>query len=535
MGRVRSLLCAFCLDKGHADGDSYGRTNDVSHLATPHVCNNRRSASSTPVYDNGDEIYSNTYNGDQSQNLIDTANRINPTNDVHIINRPPTQEANMTNSTNSPAQHSPSISSQSPPISSQPQPAADNFHNSDHDNVPQAYDNIEQVRARPSNDVENNNGPVCKLSYDIISVREPLAKILANRHQLNQSQQRQAVSEHEYIEVYGERGSSCFYEEIAGSTTSSATYDQIGAVSNHNYQVLVNAYAVLGENEAGQSNQVERPNYVSARNSNDGGSEVEQPHNASECAQPSSPRSTSTTTDQIEPHPSGSPGLPAAPVYSVINKATRKTNSKEIDSRQPPRPPPKNASLISQQGSTSAIQHLSERSSPLLYNRNSPNIIEGPATSSYNYTQRNFREHSALDMPEPPPRISQQLIFNVNSNRPLPLPGSQGYARDCDDDVDTASNGYELVGPTFEDDQVDVGYEKIRDTDRYSGGSMASQFYNLQVHENGYESVHSIYSSPSNALVEPKYEAIGSATASEIAASATARLNAAAKVIDQDK
>lgn len=79
-----------------------------------------------------------------------------------------------------------------------------------------------------------------KLSYDIISVREPLAKMLAER------QRQLTLGEHDYNEVYGERGSSCFYEEIGGSTASSVTYDQIGAPSSgNNYQASIDAYAVV--------------------------------------------------------------------------------------------------------------------------------------------------------------------------------------------------------------------------------------------------------------------------------------------------
>ncbi|XP_054160615.1 uncharacterized protein LOC128958723 [Oppia nitens] len=56
-----------------------------------------------------------------------------------------------------------------------------------------------------------------EISYNTISVREPLAKVLAER----------ANSEHHYNEVEEERVSS-FYEEIAGSTASSVTYSKIG-------------------------------------------------------------------------------------------------------------------------------------------------------------------------------------------------------------------------------------------------------------------------------------------------------------------
>ena len=60
-----------------------------------------------------------------------------------------------------------------------------------------------------------------EISYNKISVREPLARVLAER----------AALEHTYTEVDGEERLSSFYEEIAGSATSSITYTKIGEVS----------------------------------------------------------------------------------------------------------------------------------------------------------------------------------------------------------------------------------------------------------------------------------------------------------------
>lgn len=58
-----------------------------------------------------------------------------------------------------------------------------------------------------------------QVSYNKISVREPLAKVLAER----------ALMEHHYTEVYEENNS--FYEEIPGSTNSSVTYTKIGDIT----------------------------------------------------------------------------------------------------------------------------------------------------------------------------------------------------------------------------------------------------------------------------------------------------------------
>lgn len=366
--------------------------------------------------------------------------------------------------------------------------------------------------------------PATKLSYDIISVREPLAK-LAERQQLQLSQQ------HEYIEVYGERGSSCFYEEIAGSTTSSATYDQIGVPSNNNYQVLISAHVNrLNESRTENENSEEREPSPRRPNPPDNTSNNENAPSTSGASQP-------TTHAPIVSQ--------SIPVYSVINKATRRSNAiirATVDSCYPPQPPPKN--LPTHQPSTSAINTYREPSTMatnqnMTTNRCSPQL---PNASSYiggsndNSESKNHSDnHSRL--PQPPPRTSRQSMFKA-TNRPLPLPdkfvstsGTNGL--DYDPFGHDDENGYELLTTNFDDDQIDAGYEKIRESNRYSGGSLSSQFCPLQVLDNGgYESVHPIYSSPSNALAEPNYEAIGPATASEIAAAATARLNAAAAVID---
>ena len=71
-----------------------------------------------------------------------------------------------------------------------------------------------------------------EISYNKISVREPLARVLAER----------AALEHTYNEVEEERFSS-FYEEIAGSTNSSVTYTKIGDVG---VGAIAPAYSEVG-------------------------------------------------------------------------------------------------------------------------------------------------------------------------------------------------------------------------------------------------------------------------------------------------
>lgn len=70
-------------------------------------------------------------------------------------------------------------------------------------------------------DLSADEEPSKEVSYNKISVREPLAKVLADRA---------ALMEHHYTEVYDENNS--FYEEIAGSTNSSVTYTKIGDLTS---------------------------------------------------------------------------------------------------------------------------------------------------------------------------------------------------------------------------------------------------------------------------------------------------------------
>lgn len=288
---------------------------------------------------------------------------------------------------------------------------------------------------------------------------------MAQKQQLLAQQQ-----QHEYIEVYGERGSSCFYEEIAGSVASSATYDQIGTASNHNYQALISAYA-----EASQPSQTTRGNDQLDGNQPSTSFQGGNNQNSDDQHQPSTSRH----------EPSGHTLVSQSiPVYSVINKATRRNNVNSINK-----------------------------------NKNS-------------------------EIPQPPPRYSKLTQFHSNvtihrqamADRPLPSPDNYDVSNNNNINInnnDVTNNDYELLRSNFDDDQIDVGYEKIRESNRYSGGSISSQFYSRQVLDNGgYESVQPIYSSPSNALAEPNYEAIGPATASELAAAATAKLTAAATVME---
>lgn len=97
-----------------------------------------------------------------------------------------------------------------------------------------------------------------EISYNKISVREPLARVLAER----------AALEHTYNEVEEERFSS-FYEEIAGSTNSSVTYTKIGDVG---VGAIPSAYSEVGAiasaySEVGASAVYQDPGYEVIRHS----------------------------------------------------------------------------------------------------------------------------------------------------------------------------------------------------------------------------------------------------------------------------
>lgn len=652
MGRVKSLFKIFCLDR-RRDQDSqnpYSQTDDVSHLATPPITitattttssnnstplcerirqdqkslyhqdcdhNNHRSDvpdwSNDPTDQSPNDIAVITHHSPQLEN--NNNNNINNNNDNNVNSHNNNNNDDSHNESSQPSPPSASSmvhdsngilnpqNSQIPSTSNQAQYIQQNQNNNDNNNN---NNNLNEVRNNQSQSQNqnlpsmvrgieydltgrNHNGPMTKLSYDIISVREPLAKILAERQQFQN--QRQLLTDHEYIEVYGERGSSCFYEEIAGSTTSSATYDQIGAVSNHNYQVLANAYAVNRPND-----NYDRGHYELAGNSQDENDGSINPYSEAVSNGPSNFRPQQNELNFQANHSTEPPQ--SVPLYSVINKAKLRSNnpntSKINDRSYPPEPPPKNL-LVALKPNPSAIHYNNHLNYQQINNQNNndnhlkyqqinqlssgprslspsnPNSIQNnPSSSSISTTNlintnhqassNFFRDHTnsphvdsnsnIFHIPKPPPRLSKQSIYNFNSNRPLPLPDSSERdiptpiesTRNNNDlkpinnqendpnKTDTDSNGYELLTPAFDDDQIDVGYEKIGDlTDR---GSLASQLCNLHALENGgYESVQPIYSSPTNALIEPNYEAITPAKASEMAAAATAKLNTVAKVL----
>lgn len=601
MGRFKGLFCSFCLNRSSTrphNSQSFDQGIDVSHLATPHISSNlslpvKPSVNSTPINDGnegGNHQDQNNYSSVVSNNSTMHHNNSLDTR-IELINQDNNHSPSFQHSDNNqslpspelsaPNHHEAQASQEQPSTSDRPQSSSASPQQHHQQQQPYSNQNAQVIVYQPQQDIHNLNNATnagARLSYDIISVREPLAKILAERQQLQQAQQqqRQISGDHEYIEISGDRGSSCFYEEIAGSTTSSATYDQIGASSNHNYQVLINAYAVrpngtsrstdnenrlVVENDSQELSNQESAN--AEENLYDSGQPTDltdNPANNIPCSK--SPSSHGTNNSTLLPEPSTSQQSSSdrntmmsqsIPVYSVINKAARRSNAiirASVDNSRPPQPPPKNLLINHQSTATSAIQIYQEPTTNTQNSNGSRIVPQIPTTSSYltnNNTNIDTSESNEYHprLPQPPPRLSKNNSHS-STNRPLPFPETfdnvnistnnsaiTHRSQDYDEDVESVNNGYELLTTNFDDDQVDVGYEKIRESNRYSGGSLTSQFCPLQALDNGgYESVQPIYSSPSNALAEPNYEAIGPSTASELAAAATARLTAAAAVIE---
>lgn len=624
MGRIKGFFCSFCLD-GRVDSGSgdtaFDRTIDVSHLATPHVTSSptvKVARSLTPQTSDGNVLSRNNVEVQQASNSHDypVAPAQSHSCNYQQSQQGPDQQGNLTDELSSHVRPDSSHnreagpSSQSSPPCSQPQHPNHAFasllsERNEQDPVePQQLRRPQSREHLPPQDVQSppppplavarnslpstSAGPTTKLSYDIISVREPLAKILAERQQLlqNQQQQRQILGDHEYIEVYGERGSSCFYEEIAGSVTSSATYDQIGANSNHNYQVLINAYAVANRqpvaNHVNYESNHTAQNVTPSSNSNarPGTNDNENRENTYDVTSHPSDRLDGASCaagfsgdaqERIAPPANvglyvDAPSNPdssenahltqSIPVYSVINKATRRTSSimrvTYADAR-PPKPPPKNSFISHPHSSTSAMTADTNGTSQETNAQRAWNLSpQTPSTSSYLEEPRTANDkseqaifnHRNNRLPQPPPRPSKNSAFNHTADRPLPSPNgnldklnnniyNQTLDQNLlnrDEDIESINNGYELLKTNLEDDQIDVGYEKIRESNRYSGGSISSQFYSRQLLDNGgYESVQPIYSSPSNC-----YEVLNPATASEIAAAAAAKLNILEKFLNKD-
>lgn len=150
-------------------------------------------------------------------------------------------------------------------------------------------------------------GPSHEIFYNKISVREPLYKVLAER----------ALIEHHYTEV-DEEGTSCFYEEIAGSTNSSVTYTKIGDLTHEDQN---NPSVVL--------------NVINSPSSRPPPPSVESLMVVAESSRSTSPQSHQDQSNHSPQPPSGDTSSTIDPriseLYAFVDKSAKKSNINDIN------------------------------------------------------------------------------------------------------------------------------------------------------------------------------------------------------------
>lgn len=312
----------------------------------------------------------------------------------------------------------------------------------DHQQPNEHNDTVDAPRAAHQN---VNTQEQSRLSYDIISVREPLAKVLADRQQqLQQNNNRNNLGEHEYSEVYNERGSSCLYEEIACSTTSSVTYDRIDNGPSHNYQ---RPGAVTSSNAA------LRDTTRNLADSNKGGSQRNE-------SQPTGSDASKTNEDETNRN--------EGPIYSVIDKARKSQKSSNRTERK------SESKLACVEQDNDREDCSSSSSNNSAYEKLNEACDAGISNSQ------------SRPLPEPNRRDSSPSSDN-NNNR------STGDAKE--------ENVYEYLRSQSDENLIDVGYEMIKDhyiTSNDSGG-----YESLRPSAGAQQA-----DATSHNTNEPKYEAI---------------------------
>lgn len=349
MGRFKQLLCKFCNNKKLAqtnDQETDSQDVDVSYLTTPNSqrtgdreAPNQQVSSELEKPENEQQVVADNLVGniaeakqvdfrDLNGNLMQHISLDSLSSNIELEQ----QQQQAANSIT--ASSSPTLLSVDEPdhhrasSASTSQSVANLSRQSNH------RDPIGRPREHP--DTACSSTTASKPSYHVISVREPLAKVLADRR--NQEEENLSVKgEHKYAEVTGFRTSPSLYEEIADSTNSSSVYDRLDVASGHAYQSMnignepqrrqaiaessnqfTGVKMDLGESSKGnQDRPFARVGVASssiANNNND----------INDCSKSSS---SLFAPDQAP-----------APIYSVINK-TRP--SCRADTRLPP-PPPKN-------------------------------------------------------------------------------------------------------------------------------------------------------------------------------------------------
>lgn len=347
-----------------------------------------------------------------------------------------------------------------------------------------------------------------EVSYNKISVREPLSKVLAER----------AVLEHHYTEVDEERISS-FYEEIAGSANSSVTYTKIGDLSQRNSNPMNNT--VININQPPIPPSVESLLVVA------------------EHSRSTSPLGASLTSDQRTLKTSSNlVDNQVKDIYAFVDKSSknRKNNpeSKNLDElyakvKKSGNP---SANVISNRVNIIQVEH-DPNQLPLTSNSK---IINSEHKSSRPYSSDN---HSPTPPPPPsllnmPSRSSRTISlydesFQSSNNSSHQRRHSSGTVslkfHEYNNQNAIEEPGYEVVGLGNSDPDIDPGYEKIRKDFNPNTQSNHDNQLNLEedaIPEPGYEVVkyepesEPCYevinkgetSSQNNDIIEPNYESI---------------------------
>lgn len=295
-------------------------------------------------------------------------------------------------------------------------------------------DNVESI------DIEINNDPKREVSYNTISVREPLAKVLAERDNI----------EHHYNEVEEERVSS-FYEEI---NSGSVTYSKINeSIKNSVSDSLPSKLTNNEELETNMENNTQLPIYS--------------------LVDKKSKKSYIFVSDD-PPNDSNNSSNDLSNLYTKVikqncNDIKETSNILQRYSPPPPLPPPINKDQ-------SKVYHRNTimfgTSNIFSSERNFPIVISskvGPSNSvnyneNYNLYKQNLHSNNSEKDPGYETVYKEMENNSVDANNTIDY-GYEAIANDpAYEIVSTIDNGYETIkneSSDLNDDQSDPNYEII--------------------------------------------------------------------------
>ncbi|KAF7488069.1 hypothetical protein SSS_03873 [Sarcoptes scabiei] len=203
------------------------------------------------IFCNNDDAKNQVFSNDRNQ--IEDGSKIdvdNVSNHAYARIRNVMNDSYLENDTDDYFDATPAVScsnklKSSPSHTEQINSSREPFHPAHSPQPPLNIDNL------PSNDIIESIEPKKEISYNTISVREPLAKVLAERDKL----------EHHYNEVEEERLSSFYEEIVSGSVTYSKIDDTrrqniepIPSSSNDTAQSQLPLYSLIGKKKKSSHN-----------------------------------------------------------------------------------------------------------------------------------------------------------------------------------------------------------------------------------------------------------------------------------------